>query len=225
MAWPDDASPSPAPDVVRLFPLPNFVMFPGVLQPLRVFEERYVEMFEATLKTDRHIAMVLLAPGFEKDYDGRPKIHDVCCLGRVITHTRLPDGTYNFLLQGVERMRILEELPPVRSYREARVQTLHDDSPPADEAEVTRAKLVECFREVWPATGEQQLKQLLDEGLSLGTLTDLLAFSVPIETPLKQRLLAQSVVMARANLLLNTMGVQSAYRPGPRPFPPGFSDN
>ncbi len=56
--------------VARLFPLPNLVMFPHVLQPLHVYEPRYRALLEEALDDDRLIAMAVLAPGWENDYEG-----------------------------------------------------------------------------------------------------------------------------------------------------------
>ncbi|MEX0979385.1 MAG: LON peptidase substrate-binding domain-containing protein, partial [Pirellulales bacterium] len=69
----------------RLFPLPNLVLFPHVIQPLHVFEPRYVAMFKDAMEDDRLIAMSLLEPGWEGDYEGRPPVAPVACLGRIIT--------------------------------------------------------------------------------------------------------------------------------------------
>jgi Lon protease-like protein len=61
----------------RLFPLPNLVLFPHVLQPLHVFEPRYRQLLEEALADDRLIAMAVLAPGWESDYEGRPALRPV----------------------------------------------------------------------------------------------------------------------------------------------------
>ncbi len=58
--WPDDFSGR-----VRLFPLPNLVLFPHVVQPLHMFEPRYCEMLQDALAGDRLLAMVLLEQGWE----------------------------------------------------------------------------------------------------------------------------------------------------------------
>jgi len=65
----------------RLFPLPNLVLFPHVIQPLHIFEPRYVELLRDAIQSDKLIAISLLAPGWEDDYDGRPTIEPVACLG------------------------------------------------------------------------------------------------------------------------------------------------
>jgi uncharacterized protein len=70
--------------VARLFPLPNLVLYPHVMQPLHIFEERYREMLEDALAGDRLIAMAVLEPGYEHDYDSRPPIGEYACLGKPI---------------------------------------------------------------------------------------------------------------------------------------------
>ncbi len=59
---------------VRLFPLPNFVMFPGVLQPFHIFELRYREMLRDALDDDRLIALASLLPGSDSDYEAVPPL-------------------------------------------------------------------------------------------------------------------------------------------------------
>ena len=92
----------------RLFPLPNLVLFPHVMQPLHIFEERYVEMFRDAIDADRLIAMALLQPGWENDYEGRPPIAPVACLGRVVTWQSQEDSRYNLLLLGLRRVRVVQ---------------------------------------------------------------------------------------------------------------------
>jgi uncharacterized protein len=112
-------------DLLPLFPLPNVVLFPNVFLPLHIFEPRYREMVADALSTDRLIGMVLLRPGWQQDYEGRPPVYPIGCTG-VITHAEhLQDGRYNIVLRGVERFRILEE-DTERSYRRATIEPLVD---------------------------------------------------------------------------------------------------
>ena len=79
-------------DLLPLFPLPNVVLFPNVFLPLHIFEPRYREMVADALRGDRLIGMVLLRPGWERDYEGRPPVYPIGCSG-VITHVeRLATG-------------------------------------------------------------------------------------------------------------------------------------
>src|SRR5690349_13706514 len=124
-------------DLLPLFPLPNVVLFPNVFLPLHIFEPRYREMVADALASDRMIGMVLLRPGWERDYEGRPPIYPVGCSG-VVTHAeRLPDGRYNIVLRGIERFRIVEE-DTSRSYRLAVVEPVREGSVTASDRSAIR---------------------------------------------------------------------------------------
>ena len=90
------------PRALPLFPLPSTVLFPNVFLPLHIFEPRYRQMVAESLSGDRIIGMVMLKPGYEADYEGRPPIYTTGCSG-LITHVeRLDDGRYNLVLRGLE---------------------------------------------------------------------------------------------------------------------------
>ena len=114
-----------------LFPLPDTVFFPGTSLPLHVFEPRYREMVEWTKAHHGHIGVVLLRPGYERDYEGRPPIHDVLTAGRLLRSERLPDGRWNILLKGLLRVRIARELTGRgERFRLAEVRPLPDVETP-----------------------------------------------------------------------------------------------
>src|SRR5262249_36873339 len=123
---PDPTSLGDFSGTARLFPLPNLVLFPYVIQPLHIFEPRYRRLMADALADDRLMAMALLKPGWEGDYHKRPAIHPVVCLGKIFKEERLADGRYNLLLHGLARARVLEELPAEKPYRSARVELLAD---------------------------------------------------------------------------------------------------
>jgi Lon protease-like protein len=81
--------------------------------------------------------MVLLRPGYEADYDGRPPVYEVGCAG-VVTHAEpLPDGRYNIVLRGLEKFRIERE-DASRPYRLAHVARLPEETPEAHRDELRR---------------------------------------------------------------------------------------
>jgi uncharacterized protein len=124
-------------DLLPLFPLPNVVLFPNVFLPLHIFEPRYREMVADALASDRLIGMVLLKPGWEHEYEGRPPVYPIGCSG-VITHVdQLPDGRYNIVLRGVERFRIVEE-DFGRAYRLASVEPIAERALEAEDRGVVR---------------------------------------------------------------------------------------
>src|SRR5437762_6507133 len=96
--------------LARMFPLPNLVFFPQVMQPLHIFEPRYRQMTADALAGDRLITLVLLRPGWEADYEGRPALHAVGCLGRIVAEQQLADGRYNLLLRGLRRVRLRQHV-------------------------------------------------------------------------------------------------------------------
>jgi Lon protease-like protein len=123
------------PATIPLFPLPNVVLFPDVCLPLHIFEPRYREMTSDALDGDRIIGMVLLRPGWEGNYDGRPPIYEIGCAGLVTHAEKLDDGRYNLVLRGMEKFRVLRE-DCDRSYRRAEVQAIHEAVSEADRAVV-----------------------------------------------------------------------------------------
>jgi Lon protease-like protein len=117
------------PPTIPVFPLPNVVLFPNVFLPLHIFEPRYREMVDDALNGDRIVGMVLLRPGWERDYEGRPAVYPVGCAG-VITHAeRLADGRFNIVLRGMEKFRITGE-EQGKPYRVAQVESVGE--PPAE---------------------------------------------------------------------------------------------
>jgi ATP-dependent Lon protease len=196
---------------VRLFPLPNLVLFPHVVQPLHIFEPRYCEMLEDALAGDGLIAMATLLPGWEGDYEGRPPIASVVCVGKILAHDRLPDGKHNLFLRGVCRAALRSERPPSRSFRQAAVEVLEDHYPP--EGAAGRAGIQEQFlglaRALLPEpAGEANLQQraefeaLFSGQIKLGTMTDILAYSLDLPLGERLRLLADCKVDRRAAVIL-----------------------
>jgi uncharacterized protein len=108
-----------------LFPLPNVVLFPGVLLPLHIFEPRYRALTADALGSDRRLGIVLLRSGWKEDYEGRPPIHDVGTVGVIENSARLDDGRYNIVLRGIERFRIVSENHEL-TYRRAAVAPLSE---------------------------------------------------------------------------------------------------
>ncbi len=216
------SNPQTEPDglgAVPLFPLPNVVLFPKAVQPLHIFEERYKAMTHDALNGDGRIAMALLRPGWEREYYSRPAIEPVVCVGRIISHERLPDGKYNFLLQGEARARVVREhdghLTP---YRAAELDLLPETEAPAEVLTDLRRRLQRLFAHspLAPTPAGRQFRQLLEGTLPTPLVADLLAFTYLEDVPLKQSLLAERDVGGRVARLVDALEasqpvLQSAY--------------
>lgn len=230
----DDLGPlTDFPGTARLFPLPNLVLFPYAVQPLHVFEPRYRQMTRHALAADRLIAMVLLRPGWEADYEGRPPVHAVACVGRIVAEQLLDDGRYNLLLRGLRRVRLLDEVAGDALYRTARAELL-TDTPPAEgpRRQELRLRLLRTVPAWFAGQAEviAQFRKMFAGALDLGALCDILSFHLPLDVEFKQTLLATLEVEARVRRLLRHLEgrVPPAACTPPaddRQFPPDFSSN
>lgn len=213
----------------RLFPLPNLVFFPQVMQPLHIFEPRYRQMTADALDGDRLIALVLPRPGWEKDYADRPAIHPVACIGKILAEQRLEDGRFNLLLRGLARIRIGKELPSDKLYRIARAEILKDT--PIEDTKLAsdwRRRLAARMPGWFAHKSEvvEQFRKLLDSDLSVGTLCDIMAFALPLDAEFKQSLLEELAVEPRVKMLHDFMeGKKTLASVVGRRFPPDFSIN
>src|SRR5437764_1667114 len=212
--------------VARLFPLPNLVLFPQVIQGLHVFEPRYRQLAADALATDQLITLVLLRPGWEDQYEAAPAVEPVACLGRVTWHEKLADGRYNLRLRGLSRVRILEEQTTDRLYRVARVQLVPDVAP-AELPRLTelRHRLADAVLPRFASDGpaHKQLEELFAGDMPLGHVCDVLAYALPLPMEMKQALLAEPHADLRAEVITQAPLVAAAR--ADRKFPPEFSPN
>lgn len=111
------------PKTIPIFPLQDVVLFPNISQPFHIFEPRYRAMVADALEGDSIIGMVLLQPGYEAEYEGRPPVYAIGCAGVIIESEELPDGRYNIVLGGLTKFRILTE-DSSRPYRIAEVEEI-----------------------------------------------------------------------------------------------------
>ena len=201
-------------DLLPLFPLPNVVLFPNVFLPLHIFEPRYREMMSDALASDRMIGMVLLRPGWERNYEGRPPIYPVGCSGVLTHHERLPDGRYNLVLRGIERFRVLEE-DQALSYRRAIIEPLRE--PPLDAADRAaileqRGKLESMLVPSQSSAGDPRMPASMSDE----DLVNALAQYLDLEPLEKQALLEKASLRSRAESLVELleMKILMARTPG-----------
>jgi Lon protease-like protein len=147
----------------------------------------------------------------------------------VATHQRTPEGTYNVLLLGVRRLRLVRELPPKKLFRVVESELLDDEMPDDESPEAAvelQQQLLAAFKRAMPKIPDayEQLDQLLGSQITLGMLADIVAYTIDLDLEWKMRLLAECNVFKRTRLLLEAI----ASRPAAtiqRPFPPDFSVN
>jgi Lon protease-like protein len=191
-------------DLLPLFPLPNVVLFPNVFLPLHIFEARYREMVADAIAGDRMIGMVLLRPGWEHDYEGRPPVYAIGSSG-VITHfERLADGRYNIILRGLERFRILEE-DAALTYRRAMVERLADGGLDANDRIVIRRLRAKLEALLAPAVAKAGADVINASAMGDEDLINALAQYLDLEPLEKQALLERNCLRSRAESLVELL--------------------
>ena len=202
-------------DLLPLFPLPNVVLFPNVFLPLHIFEPRYREMVADAVASDRMIGMVLLRPGWERDYEGRPPVYTVGCSG-VLTHVeRMSDGRYNLVMRGLERFRIVEE-DHDRASRRVSIEPLPEQRLSADDHVAIRRQRSKLESMLSPAVERAGGDYRTPSAMSDEDLVNALAQYLDLEALEKQALLEQPCLRTRAAALVELleMKIMIARTPG-----------
>ncbi len=189
---------------VPIFPLPDLALFPNTLLPLHIFEPRYRAMVTDCLARDRRLAVVGLKAGYEGDYAGRPAVHEVAGLGRIVKCERLATGRFNLLLKGEARVRIERELPSDTLYRLVRSVELQDAGgeraavpPLLDEVKRACRRILEAVRRATP-----EMEETLAAAAAPGVLCDQVASAVIPSPAARQALLEELDVERRLRRLL-----------------------
>jgi len=110
------------PKMIPVFPLSNFIIFPGTTVPLNIFERRYIQMIDNSIKTNKLIGMI--QPKKNKN-NGIPDLYEVGCLGKISSFKDTDDGRYLIELNGLIRFKILKEVKNEKLYRECEIN--YDD--------------------------------------------------------------------------------------------------
>lgn len=218
--------------VAPLFPLPDFVLFPQVTQPLHVFEPRYRAMLADVLAGERLIAMGTLKPHWENLYDTKtaPVWPDLC-LGRVMLDRELEDGKSLIIVRGLCRARIRAEKLCKTPYRQVELDLKIDEYPSSPEIlrSNRRAELLEGLVSATPeAEASRETTESALRDLPLGVLADLIASSLKLPTETMVSLLRETNVDLRTDVLLDILREQkraSTEAAKARKFPPEFSQN
>ena len=112
---------SELPKIIPVFPLSNFIIFPKTAVPLNIFEPRYIEMVNDSMKSNKLIGMI--QPKKSKDVDNLvPELHDIGCLGKIVSFRETEDKRFLIELRGLIRFEVLTEIHSGKNYRECEVK-------------------------------------------------------------------------------------------------------
>ena len=103
------------PKQVPVFPLSNFIIFPKAAVPLNIFEPRYIDMINDSMKSNKTIGMI--QPKTSAGGNNVPELHEVGCLGKITSFKETEDGRYLIELKGLIRFENIKELTTEKKYR------------------------------------------------------------------------------------------------------------
>jgi len=105
------------PKKLAVFPLSNFIIFPKTTVPLNIFEQRYIDMINDTMKSNKLLGMI--QPKILKNEDTFiPNLHDIGCMGKITSFKEMDDGRFLIELKGIIRFQVLKEIQSNKQYRE-----------------------------------------------------------------------------------------------------------
>ena len=103
------------PKIIPVFPLSNFIIFPKTTVPLNIFEPRYIDMINDSMKSNKIIGMI--QPKTSIKENKIPKLHEVGCLGKITSFTETNDGRFLIEVKGIIRFQLINEIKTEKKYR------------------------------------------------------------------------------------------------------------
>ena len=190
------------PNKIAVFPLSNFIIFPKTTVPLNIFEARYIDMIDDSMKSNKLIGMV--QPKVPNNDEMPPELHDIGCAGKITTFKETDDGRYLIEIKGLIRFRIINEIKVENKYREFRVDFKEFENDLKGEKEQLKFSDLELIfkdlRSLFEKRGfvinwKALEKQSLDETINA------LAMASPFSLEEKQVLLESKNLEARKDMI------------------------
>ncbi len=192
---------------LKVFPLHGVAVLPGTPAPFHVFEPRYRALVGDALAGDRILAVPALF-GKSDAHALRPPLRAICGAGIIEAEERYPDGRFDIVVRGVARVQLLEELPQTKLYREFRAQVLEDRLPPGGaaaleaELEGLRQLVYDLSTKLPAESGATQLAEAVAQMKDPSSIVDLVAAAAVSEPDPRQKLLEETDVARRLELVL-----------------------
>ena len=105
------------PKKIPVFPLNNFIIFPKTTVPLNIFEPRYIDMINDSMKSNKFIGMIQPKNSNEQQ-DHNPELHEIGCMGKIVSFKEIEDHKFLIELKGLIRFKITNETKSDKKYRE-----------------------------------------------------------------------------------------------------------
>ena len=188
------------PKKIPVFPMSNFIIFPKTTVPLNIFEPRYIDMVNDSMKSNKLIGMI--QPKSSSVEENTSELHDIGCLGKITSFKETEDGRYMIDLKGLVRFKIIKEVISENKYREYEIyfkNFYHDLEGKKEELKFTDLELIfKDLKSLFEKRGfiinwKELEKQSLDETINA------LAMASPFSLEEKQILLEAKNLSVRKN--------------------------
>ena len=198
------------PKKIPIFPLSNFIIFPKATVPLNIFEPRYIEMINESMKTNKLIGMI--QPRSSNEDQMLSVLYDIGCLGKITSFKESDDGRYLIELKGLIRFKVLKEINSSHKYREFEVDYkgfYQDIDSKKEELKFSDLELIfKDFKSLFEKRGfiinwKELEKQSLDETINA------LAMASPFSLEEKQVLLEAKNLDIRKNKISEILSTYS----------------
>ena len=199
------------PKIIPVFPLSNFIMFPGTSVPLNIFEPRYIDMINNSMKSDKLIGMIQ-PKKINDSSNNLPNLHKVGCLGKITSFKDTESGNFLIELKGVVRFETKKEVDTKEKYRSCEVDYspyLNDLENNNEDLKFTDLQLIfKDLKSLFEKRGyvinwKALEKQKLDETINA------LAMASPFSLEEKQVLLEAKNLNARKNKIAEILSTYS----------------
>ena len=188
------------PKTILVFPINNFIIFPKTTVPLNIFEPRYIEMIDESMRSNKLIGMI--QPRNSINNQSQPILHDIGCLGKITSFKETEDRRYMIELKGLIRFKIIKEIKTLKKYREYEVDFQNFNHDLGEEKEDLKFSDLELIFKDLKSLFEKRgfiinWKEL--EKQSLDEIINALAMASPFSLEEKQILLEAKNLSVRKN--------------------------
>ena len=185
---------------IPIFPLNGAILFPQTNLPLNIFEEKYVDMIDYALSSDRYIGMV--------QHKENNELYDVGCYGKITVFNETPDDRYLINLEGISCFKIKKEINTERKFRICEIEIFDNFTSPILQDEL-RPKILDSFKKY---NKVKNINVNLDDvsQLSVVDLLKLIVMVSPFDVSVKQMFLELKSNKELYENILSTLEIELA---------------
>ncbi len=185
-----------------IMPIADFVLFPHTVQPLHIFEPRYIEMLQDCLATEHLVTIPLLKGSKAETENQPPPFHEIATMGYINQAKSLEDDTYQVLVTGLVKVQAVE-VESTKAYRRGAITPVPEFTQVTDSQKKLQ-DMLRLFQTVLEkAHSGFDLQVFTEEGVSVAMVTHSIISALPIEPAQKQKMLELQSLELRVEILIN----------------------